>query len=203
MKNAPWRERLQVLRAVRKEAAESDGYFARALMAEADVLRAAGHASAAAAAEAFASSAGPEHEPDRLGHALSAARTLAGEFDRPGARALLTEILDHGGAATPSITGPALELAGRLSADDRDVVALDTLLARARADVPERPDVRLALLDLAGVLALDRGDVPAAERRLTEARRIFADAHRAGGTLDKLASEAWLEMTLPKRVDAK
>ena len=86
MKHAPWRDRVRVLRAVRREAAESDSYFARALMVEAEVLRTVGHVTAASAAQAYAASAGPEHDPDRLGHVLSAARSLDADGDRPGAR---------------------------------------------------------------------------------------------------------------------
>ncbi|MFO0932506.1 MAG: hypothetical protein U1E39_07325 [Planctomycetota bacterium] len=200
---APWRERLVAFRAVRREAAPTDGYAARALLAEARVLREAAYAATAAATEAVAANGGGRRDPDRLGHALSAARALVADEDARGARPLLLDVVDAGGSSAPAFTGPALELLGRLASDRGDDDALARLVRRAAEETPERWDTRLRLLDLVGMRALRRGARDDAERTLKEQKRLFAAARREGEAAERVAGRAWLGLDLPKHLDAR
>lgn len=200
---APWRERLVAFRAVRREAAPTDGYAARALLAEARVLREAAYPAAAAATEAVAANGGGRRDPDRLGHALSAARALVAEEDARGARPLLLDVVDAGGSSAPAFTGPALELLGRLASDRGDDDALARLVRRAADETPERWDTRLRLLDFVGMRALRRGARDDAERTLKEQKRLFAAARREGEAAERIAGRAWLGLELPKHLDAR
>jgi|GEM_PF-2484708 len=200
---APWRERLVAFRAVRREAAPSDGYAARAWLAEARVLREARLSAAAAAAEAAVARTGARRDPDRLGHALSAARALIAEEDARGAHPLLLDVADAGGSSAPAFTGPALELLGRLAADRDDDATLAGLVRRAADETPDQVDVRLRLLDFVGMRALARGDRDGAERALREQKRRFAAARRDGDAAERVAARAWLGLELPKRLDAR
>lgn len=200
---APWRERLAAFRAVRREAAPTDAYAARALLAEARVLREASLVAAAAATEAVAAVTGARRDPDRLGHVLTAARALVAEEDARGARPLLLDVVEAGGAAAPAFTGPALEVLGRLAADRGDDAALARLVRRAADETPDRHDVRLRLLDLVGLRALSRGERDAAERALAEQKRLFAAARREGDASERVAARTWLTLELPKRLDAR
>jgi hypothetical protein len=200
---APWRERLEAFRAVRRETTVTDSYFAKALVAEAGVLAEGGHLSAAHGARATAAELGPRHEPDRFALALAAARALLADEDPRGARPLLEDVVENGGSSAPQFTAPALELLGRLASDDGDAAALSRLIKRAEDAVPARIDVRLALLDLLGVLALDGGDRKTAERALADERRLYDAARRESPDAERVASREWLKLELPKRLDVR
>ncbi|MBL9085838.1 MAG: hypothetical protein JNM10_01730 [Planctomycetia bacterium] len=200
---APWRDRLAAFRAVRREAAPTDGYAARALLAEARVLREAAYRAAAAATEAVAANGGGRRDPDRLGHALSAARALVADEDARGARPLLLDVVEAGGSSAPAFTGPALELLGRLASDRGDDDALARLVRRAADETPERWDTRLRLLDLVGLRALRRGARDDAERALKEQKRLFTAARREGEAAERVAGRAWLGLELPKLLDTR
>lgn len=200
---APWRERVAAFRAVRREAGATDPYGARALAAEARALREGGRVAVAAAAEAQAATRGPWRDPDRLAHALTAARALGAEEDATGAEAWFVEVVEAGGATTPARTGPALEGLGRLAADRGDEGALAALVERADRLVPDRVDTRLVLRDRLGMRALRRGDRAGAERMLAAQRRLYALARREGGLLDRIASRTWLSLALPPALDAR
>jgi hypothetical protein len=200
---APWRERLAAFRAVRREAAPSDDYAARALLAEARVLREAAFVAAAAATEAVAANGGGRRDPDRLGRVLSAARALLAEEDARGARPLLLDVVDAGGASAAAFTGPALELLGRLASDRGDDDALARLVRRAADETPDRFDTRLRLLDLVGMRALRRGARADAEHALKEQKRLFAAARREGDAAERTAGRAWLGLALPKELDVR
>jgi hypothetical protein len=199
-KGAPWRARVAALRAVRSEASDTDSILPRSLAAEADVLRAAGFPSAAAAAEAYAASLGSRRDPDRLARALSAARALLADEDVTGALPLLEEVLEHAGAATPFVTGPAIECMATLRADRDDLRAVEALVRRAGREVPREFKTRLVLLDRLGCLLLDRDDEAGGRRCLAEATRVLDEASRAGGIAARAASRAWLDLRLAKRL---
>jgi hypothetical protein len=199
-KSAPWRDRLLAFREVRRAAPPHDPIRARALAGEARALRDGGRPEGAAAAEAEAASLGPRREPDRLACVMVAARELLDDGDRRGALPYLLEVAEEGGKGAPWMTAPALDLLSRLAADSSDAEELERIERQAATRIPRAVGLRLRLLDRIGCLSLDLGDVVRARRAHDLQRRLFADALRARESLAREASDAWVDLRLPKRL---
>jgi hypothetical protein len=199
-RDAPWRERVVSYRAVRREAGEGDPMRARALVAEAKVLREADEHAAAQAAEAVAAALGPARDPDRLARALAAARALHSEGDDAGAATDAADVVEHG-SASPALASASLLLLARIASTARDVDAVDALARRAERDLPGSVVDRLEILDLLGTLALALDDEPRARRALADQKRVFASARRGGDALERSAAKAWLRLSLPRLLE--
>ena len=135
--------------------------------------------------------------------ALSAARTLVSDGDGVGATPLLLEVLEAGGSATPWITAPAFEILARLASERGDLEALSSLVRREAHLVPGRYEVRLTTLDLLGLAILGTGDVPGARKVYADQKRLFDEAQRSSDEAARLASKAWLDLGLPKRLEGR
>jgi hypothetical protein len=198
---APWPVRVRAYRAVRAVTSPTDPIVARAAAAEASVLRGAGHAAGAAAADALAAALGPTHDGRRLGHALEAAREMLSDGDVAAAVRELETIVAQGGGGEPDTTAPALDLLASAAADRGDAKAVEAIAKRAEGLVPRRLVERLRIHDRLGVLRLDAGDERAARRVLADMTRLFDDSRRGEDEAQRAVAKAWLKLTLPRRLD--
>lgn len=198
----PWRARVRAYRAVRHATHARDPLQARALAAEARVLREQGRVHAAAALEAWAAASTPAHEPERATRCDTQATHLRAEGDLDAARTCWEEAEQRARREQPWRADEALEALARMAAEDGDAPALRRLCARATT-VQARPSTRIHLWGALGWQRLEAGE-PGGEREalqaLEQARRAFA--HSAGGDAREAlrAGKAWLDLPLRRRL---
>lgn len=198
----PWRERVRAYRAVRQATHARDPLRARALSAEARVLRQQGRVHAAAALEAWATAATPEHEPERAARCDAQAGLLHGEGDVHAARACWEEAERRARREQPWRADEALEALARLAAEQAEHARLRSWCLHAEA-VKARPSTRVALWGAWGLLALAQGGTPglrAAEQALAHAATAFEQSARADPREALRASKAWLDLPLRQRL---
>ena len=195
----PWPERARALRRVRTLTFERDPLVARALAAEASLLRSVHRVHAAAALEARAAALVSPHDPERAARRAVQARGLLSEEDRDAARAPWEEAARAARQATPWRADEALEALGELHAEEGDAPALARLIARSEAE-GARPSTRIRLWGALGLLAWRARDLPQAQRALTQAERAFEHAARAEPREAARAAKDWLDLELRRRL---
>lgn len=202
LKAGAWTERVRALRRVAALAHPADPLHARALRAQARVLRGAARVHAAAALEDWAARVAPPNDPDRAAALITQARALASEGDADAARAPLEEAARVARRALPWQADDALDLLVEEAAERRDRPALERLAARLDRE-RARPSSRIVAWDRLGLLALAQGEEPRARACLGLAAQAYADAGRADPREAARATRAWLDAGLRARLSAR
>jgi hypothetical protein len=200
LRDAPWRDRARAYRRVVEEAHPTDRLRGRALRALGGVLRGAGHAHGAAAAEAWAAAAGPDRDDARLDAVLDHARAMRSEGDAAVATARLEEVLRLARADAPRLADQALDLRAEDAFDAGDDATLARLHATAERERAATP-VRIRVAGRLGERRLALGDRAGAQRCLAAARAAVREAEREDDAAALAATRAWLDLPLRRALE--